>query len=243
MLGTRIYFNERKLSTFLFREKRFFAYTKDGITYCPNTGKMTDILIKDTDCILSKKAQKQKVNINEKEKIKLEFQLEALWYKNNWTGTNTQNPNKLAKLLLPIIFPNSEPFIAEKSFIMQESNVANNSKRLIFRADFASKTHVIEIKNVHWTRYDEETAYFPDCKTERGAKQMLYLSELAQNFSCYVIYIIQRSGVKYFSLASDVDPLYYKNAQIAEKAGVKFLAFNCNLNMDFIEIANEVIFI
>ena len=36
--------------------------------------------------------------------------------------------------------------------------------------------------------------------------------------------------MEYFKIANDIDPEYYKNYLLAKKAGVKFLAYKCDIS-------------
>ena len=43
-----------------------------------------------------------------------------------------------------------------------------------------------------------------------------------------------------FKIASDIDGDYYKNYLTAKKAGVKFLAYRCNISQKKIEIEKKL---
>ena len=49
--------------------------------------------------------------------------------------------------------------------------------------------------------------------------------------------------MKYFKIAKDIDVEYYKNFNIAKKAGVNFLAYRCKINSKkiFIDKKLEII--
>lgn len=203
---------------FLRREKRFFAYMdyngNEKVAYCCNPGKMADILIPQSDCIVTEKLSG----------IKYEWQ--AVNIDNNWIGVNTANPNKLIKMILPDLF-STEKFLTEKAFGQ-------------YRADFASENIIIEVKNVHWKV--NNVAYFPDCVTSRGARQILDLIELSRQYQCYIIYVVQRNDVNIIKVADFIDKKYAENVKLAEQHGIKTLAFNCLINENGISIDKEIIF-
>jgi sugar fermentation stimulation protein A len=217
-------FSETAIAHFLKREKRFFVYVDRNnknfistnncsVAYCPNVGKMTDLLLQGAQCVFSKYEGK------------LLWKWEIVSIDNVLIGVNTQNPNYLVEKNLYKIFPN-ENFKKEVSF--------DN-----YRCDFASKTKIIEVKNVHWKVND--SAYFPDTLTSRGARQMLDLAQLSSSgYDCYVIYVIQRSDCQKVSNAQWIDQLYSKNADIAKNSGVKFLGFNCQLNQEGISLLSQI---
>ena len=46
--------------------------------------------------------------------------------------------------------------------------------------------------------------------------------------------------MKYFKIAKDIDEEYYKNYLIARKAGVKFIAYRCNISSKEIYIDKKL---
>lgn len=213
-----IYFNNHKLMKFIRREKRFFAYMDDnGIetqVYCCNSGRMADILVPGSVCTVSAKP------------TGIPYEWQAINIDGTWIGVNTANPNKLVKELLSDLFPN-DVFRQEVTFGQ-------------YKADFASNSKIIEVKNVHWKVGD--IAYFPDCITTRGARQILDLIELSDTYECYVIYIVQRNDV--FKVSSDilVDKHYYQNVLLS-RSKIKYLAFNCNINASHVTINRKIDYI
>ena len=208
-------FINAKLGIFVNRYKRFFATIniegKDRICYCPNTGKMADILTVGNECIVS--------SIN----TKTEICWQAIKQQNTWVGVNTLSPNKIAHDLLPSLF--KEKLSAEKKFGS-------------YRADFANESKIVEVKHVHWKQGD--FALFPDCITERGTRQMTNLIELqSQGYKCFVIYILQRNDLNYVSV-SDVDIKYKSMIGIAKKSGIQFLAFNCNITIEGLSMNKQI---
>lgn len=205
-----MYFQERK--------KRFLAYMKfnnttDTLTYCCNPGKMADILVLNSECIVTSKTSG------------IPYEWQAIKIENEWIGVNTSIPNKLIKNILPQLFPN-EIFQAEKSFGQ-------------YRADFASDTIIIEVKNVHWKK--DGIAYFPDCVTTRGARQLLDLAELSNKYQCYIIYVVQRQDVEFIKIADFIDKKYWTNYKLAPN--LKTLAFNCHIDSKGIKIHKQIEFI
>ncbi len=211
----RVNFDNSQIMKFIRREKRFFAYMNDsGVemqVYCCNSGRMADILMPESDCVVTPKLSG------------IPYEWQAIKIGDTWIGVNTSNPNKLVKLLLSNLFP-EDVFRQEVTFGQ-------------YKADFASSTRVIEVKNVHWKIGD--IAYFPDCVTSRGARQIMDLIELSDKYECYVIYIVQRNDVSKVSNDPVIDGNYYKNVQLSI-GKIKYLAFNCNINEKFVEINGEI---
>ena len=203
---------------FLKREKRFFVYVeqndnfvlKDGLSvaYCSNNGRMQDLLIPGAKCLF------------EEYSGELRWKWQAVFLNGIWIGVNPHNPQLLCRDLLKKLWPNEE-FQHEVTFGH-------------YRADFASKAKVVEVKNAHWDVNGR--AFFPDCITTRGGRQMLDLVELQKTHECFVIYILQRSDLNQLGIADWIDKIYGHNSLIAQHAGVKCLAFNCLVDEKGIKI-------
>ena len=88
----------------------------------------------------------------------------------------------------------------------------------------------MEVKNVTLFR-DKKTAEFPDAITSRGSKHLLTLIDaIKKGYKSYLIFLVQIQNMEKFKIAKDIDDEYYKNYQIAKKAGVKFLAYRCKIS-------------
>ncbi len=98
----------------------------------------------------------------------------------------------------------------------------------------------IEVKNVTLFR-DNKTAEFPDAITSRGSKHLLTLIDAIKNgYKTYLIFLVQIQNMEKFKIAKDIDADYYKNYQIAKKAGVNFLAYRCNISSKKIFIEKKL---
>lgn len=203
---------------FLKREKRFFSYFSDNIiAHCANTGKMRNLLEINSLCLLSKK------NTG-----KLSYTWEAININKTWIGVNTLVPNYLVSLILANNFFSGEIF--EKEKLIHKYN---------YKPDFMSKNIIIEVKHVHLV--ENNIAYFPDCPTSRGVKQMKALIQLQkEGWKCIVIYIVQRNDVFFVDTSPIYDKEYKYLTEIGKKNGISFLGFNCNINDNFIEIYQQI---
>ena len=180
---------------------------------------MSDVLIPESLCLFSRYEGK------------LRWKWEAVLINDIWIGVNTQNPNYLIKDHLKNIFPNEE-FKSEVTFGH-------------YRCDFASSKKVIEVKNVHWKTLNpsnpiENVAYFPDCVTQRGSRQLKDMIEILKKFDCYLIYVVQRNDINYVGTASWIDKKYSDNLKIAQQHGLKVLGFKAKINQKSIEINKEI---
>ena len=98
------------------------------------------------------------------------------------------------------------------------------------RFDFSftkdGKTCYLEVKGV--TLENDGICAFPDAPTERGAKHLRGLAELArQGCGAYVLFVIQMSDVKYLHPNDATDPAFGTALRSAAAAGVQILAMDC----------------
>ena len=193
--------------TLIKRYKRFFADVKVNnetlTTYCPNTGSLNGLLDEGNEVLVAKV---------DNPKAKLKYRLEAIRSNDVFVGINTSLPN--------LIISNS---ILDKKLLKEftgtlrrEVKYGVNSKIDILLEENNHKTF-IEIKSVTMSR-EKGIAEFPDAITSRGSKHLIELSKTVNtNTSCYLIYLIQRTDIKSFRIAKDIDKEYYENSLIAKK--------------------------
>ena len=94
------------------------------------------------------------------------------------------------------------------------------------RFDFAfekdGKSCFLEVKGV--TLENDGVCAFPDAPTERGAKHLKGLTQLAQEgYGAYVLFVIQMADVKYLHPNDATDPAFGKALREAAAAGVEIL--------------------
>ena len=203
------------------RYKRFFVdvkLEKEIITaHCPNTGSMKGLLDEGNEVYLLK---------NDDPKRKLKYGLEIVNAKNNLVGVNTHMANKivnhgLTNNLIKELKDNDQ--IKPEVFF-------NKDTRFDFLVEKNKQKFFVEVKNVTLFR-DKKTAEFPDAITSRGSKHLLTLIDaIKKGYKSYLIFLVQIQNMEKFKIAKDIDDEYYKNYQIAKKAGVKFLAYRCKIS-------------
>jgi sugar fermentation stimulation protein A len=213
------------------RYKRFFAdikLNKEVVTaHCPNTGSMMGLLDENNDVFITK---------NDDPKRKLKYTLEIIKAKKNLIGVNTHLANRIV-------------FHGLSNNLINELKDNDSIKPEVFfnketRFDFLIKKGVqekfIEVKNVTLTR-ERKIAEFPDAITSRGSKHLLTLIDaIKKGYKSYLLFLVQIQGMEYFKIAKDIDNDYYQNYLIAKKAGVKFLAYRCNINSKEIKIGKKI---
>ncbi len=111
------------------------------------------------------------------------------------------------------------------------------------RFDFAftknGRQCYLEVKGV--TLENDGVCAFPDAPTERGARHLRELTELAKKgCGAYVLFVIQMEGVKYLHPNDTTDKPFGEALRQAEKAGVQILAYDCKITENTMKI-NEIV--
>ncbi len=212
---------------FIKRYKRFFVdvevNNKVITAHCPNTGSMQGLLEKGNDVWISKV---------DNPKRKLKFTLEMIKSNNKIVGVNTHRANRIVEHGLK-----NKLFKEFKSIknIQAEFKYSDDT-----RFDFLCDKFLIEVKNVTLNR-KEDIAEFPDAITARGSKHLKKLTEsIKLGYKPYVLFLVQIQNATKFRIAKDIDSDYYNNFIIANKNGLKFIAYRCKLNSKEIVIEKKI---
>jgi sugar fermentation stimulation protein A len=220
-------------ATLIQRYKRFLADvqldTGDVMTaYCANPGAMLTLKTPGSEIWLSPIPKEQG------RKLPLEWQL--IQVDGTLVGINTSLPNLLVEEAL------KNQVIKEVSHYSQwrrEVKYGRNSRIDFLLSEPDLPTCYLEVKNVNHKEGD--AAFFPDCKTARGAKHLDELSEMVKaGHRAIVLYVVQREDCHNFSLAHHIDPAYGSAAHKAKAAGVEFLCYSCEMSKTEIKIAKPM---
>jgi sugar fermentation stimulation protein A len=92
----------------------------------------------------------------------------------------------------------------------------------------------VEVKNVTMrSTMVAGRADFPDARSERGAKHLAELADVARSGGRAVqFYLLSRDDCDRVGFAGGIDPLYAQAAREARDAGVEFLAYRARLAVD-----------
>ena len=98
----------------------------------------------------------------------------------------------------------------------------------------------MEVKSV--TLVEEGVALFPDAVTERGARHLRELAEIAgrPGWEAAVLFVLQRSDARELRAARNIDPGFAEALAEAEEAGVKILGRRCTVRLDRVELGPAV---
>ena len=213
------------------RYKRFFAdikLDKEIVTaHCPNTGSMKGLLDEGNDVF---------VLPNNNPKRKLKFGLEIIKTRNNLVGVNTHMANRITQHGLK----NNLIKELQNNDLIKPEVFFNKETRFDFLLEKKKQKIFLEVKNVTLFR-DKNTAEFPDATTTRGSKHLLTLIDaIKKEYKSYLLFLVQIQNMEKFKIAKDIDDEYYNNYLVAKKAGVKFLAYRCNISSKKIFIDKKI---
>ena len=97
----------------------------------------------------------------------------------------------------------------------------------------------VEVKGV--TLEQDGVVSFPDAPSERAIKHVKELIKAKeQGYQCYVLFVIQMKGVKYFTPNEDTHPEFCNTLRKAAKQGVKILAYDCIVTEESLKLHERV---
>ena len=97
----------------------------------------------------------------------------------------------------------------------------------------------LEVKGV--TLENDGVCAFPDAPTDRGARHLRGLTELArEGFGAYALFVIQMTDVQYLHPNDATDPQFGAALREAAENGVIVLAMDCRVTEDTMEISRPV---
>ena len=120
------------------------------------------------------------------------------------------------------------------------AETVHGDSRFDFSFTLDGRPCFLEVKGV--TLENDGICAFPDAPTERGAKHLRGLTELAQSgYGAYVLFVIQMADVKYLHPNDVTDPAFGAALRQAASAGVQVLAVDCAVTEGTMEIRLPVL--
>lgn len=197
---------------FLARPNRFIAEVEmEGrveICHVKNTGRCRELLLPGAVVILA---------VAENPQRKTRYDLVAVYKGDMLVNMDSQAPNKAAAEYLALRFPEAELIRPE---------YAHGNSRLDFYIRVGAREIFVEVKGCTLER--EGVALFPDAPTERGAKHLRELGNLARKgYEAYVLFVIQMRGPAYFMPNDAMDPAFGHALRQAAAQGMGIWAVDC----------------
>lgn len=120
-----------------------------------------------------------------------------------------------------------------------KSETTQGESRFDFSFTKDSRPCFLEVKGV--TLENDGICAFPDAPTQRGAKHLRALSQLAkEGYGAYVLFVIQMTDVKYLHPNDATDPNFGAALRQASADGVQILAVDCRVTEYSMDIENKV---
>lgn len=211
--------------TLVKRYKRFLADIEldDGKTitaHCANPGSMLGVAVEGSRVWVSEHHGKGR---------KLPYSWELVEIEKTLIPVNTSNPNKIA---WEAIEASVIPELTGYGEMRREVKYGEASRiDLLLEGGRRKKPCYVEIKNVHLSR-QKGIAEFPDSVTKRGAKHLEELAGMVRGGArAVMLFIVQRGDCRLFRAAADLDPGYAEALEIACKAGVETLCYDCEVTL------------
>lgn len=224
-------------ATLIKRYKRFLADARldDGreiTAHCANPGSMMGLKEPGTRIWLEP---------NEDPKKKLKFGWRLVDHDNgHFTGVDTSVPNRALRTAL---MAKELPELAGYDNIRPEVKYGQNSRIDFLLSREGAPDLYVEVKSVTLSRQDGK-AEFPDSVTARGAKHLAELTDVVSTGGqAMMLYLVQRTDCDHVTLADDIDPTYAAAFDVAIKAGVQVLAYDCVISPQEILVGKPLPFI
>ncbi|MFT5780772.1 MAG: sugar fermentation stimulation protein A [Pseudomonas sp.] len=213
------------------RYKRFLAdiETSSGellTIHCPNTGSMFNCMQEGGVVWFSR-------NNDPKRKLPGTWELSGT-PQGRVACVNTMRANALVEEALRAgLLTELNGFTA----LRREVPYGEENSRIDFRLDYPAGPAFVEVKSVTLGFADSNVAAFPDARTERGAKHLRELANLARNgVRAVQLYCVNLSGIEAVRAAVEIDPAYAQGLRAAVAAGVEVLAYGVDISPQAISL-------
>ena len=212
---------------FLARPNRFIAHVEiDGqteIVHVKNTGRCRELLVPGCTVYCQRSGNPSR---------KTKFDLIAVRKGDRLINMDSQAPNKAAGEWL------AAGGLGEISQLRAE--VKEGDSRFDFSFVKDGKRCFLEVKGC--TLEEDGVCAFPDAPTERGAKHIRGLTELAKaGYGAFILFVIQMADVKYIRPHDETDPEFGRALREAAANGVRVLAMDCAVDVDSMELRLPVL--
>ncbi len=122
---------------------------------------------------------------------------------------------------------------SEGACIQREKKFGNS--RFDIYVESGERKAFLEVKGV--TLEVDGQARFPDAPTERGVKHVRELMACArEGYEAYLIFVVQMAGVRELAPNWETHPEFGQALKEARQAGVKILAYDCQVRPDGIAL-------
>ena len=177
---------------------------------------------------------------------KLAYTWELIEHRGIVCSTNTVRPNKLVDHLLRArVLPGLDEWTELKPEFTIPAELTGDSShktRVDFKLTGGGPMHYLEVKNCHLVCEEDGWGYFPDSVSDRAAKHVTTLAQLAERgYKATVLLCVQRGDCTSGVRPSDFhDPTFAAAARAAAAAGVEFRAVRADTDVGGTTITHEL---
>lgn len=216
-----------QVGRFIERPNRFIAYIDiDGAketVHVKNTGRCAELLKPGATVYVQKSDNPER---------KTQWDLIGVEKGKRLVNMDSQIPNAVVKEWL------EEGNLFDLPIKIQPETTYSKSRFDLY-VEAGNRKIFIEVKGV--TLEENGVARFPDAPTERGVKHVEELIKaLKDGYESYIIFVIQMNGARYFTPNIDTHPEFAEALRKAKKAGVKILAYDCDVKEDEIRLKSSI---
>lgn len=237
---------------FIARPNRFIAHVeiadREEIVHVKNTGRCKELLVPGATVYVQhfpEGKRKTKYDLIAVEKVVEGLPVHGVAEKSgviHSTPTNkkptllinmdSQAPNKVVQEWLVA----KEPF-GKITYLKPECKYGDS--RFDFYLETETRKMFIEVKGV--TLEENGIVMFPDAPTERGVKHVQELCAcVEQGYVAVVIFVVQMSGMRYFTPNRRTHLAFAEALERAEACGVQMLALSCEVSPASLVINGEI---
>lgn len=214
-------------AVFMERPNRFIAYAvingKKETIHVKNTGRCAELLIPGAAIYVQESGNPTR---------KTKWDLIAVEKGERLINMDSQIPNQVVKEWIE-----KGNFAPDVTLVRPET--VYGSSRFDLYVEAGERKIFIEVKGV--TLEEGGVCRFPDAPSDRAIKHLEELIRARkEGYETYVFFVIQMKGVRYFTPNTDTHPAFAETLSRAAAAGVKILAYDCEVKTDSIAIADPV---
>lgn len=211
---------------FLVRPNRFIAHVEVGgqavVAHVKNTGRCKELLVPGATVYLAQAQNPLRKTL---------YDLIAVEKGSLLINMDAQAPNR--------VFAEWARAGGIPGLTLLRPETAWGSSRFDFYWESATQRGFVEVKGV--TLEKNGGAYFPDAPTLRGVKHLKELTAARQQgYQAAVCFVIQMTGVKFFSPNDETHPEFGDTLRMAAQSGVEVWAYDCRVTPHSLEMAQPV---
>ncbi|MBQ2802500.1 MAG: DNA/RNA nuclease SfsA, partial [Lachnospiraceae bacterium] len=212
---------------FIDRPNRFIARVKingrEETVHVKNTGRCKELLIRGAVVYLEKSNNPKRATL---------YDLVSVEKGKRLINMDSQAPNKVVEewLWKKELFPD---------LILVRPETKYGNSRFDFYVETKNEKIFIEVKGV--TLEEDGIVRFPDAPSDRAVKHVEELIQARKDgYRVFVLFVIQMSGVRYFTPNRVTHKAFAEALEKASDAGVEILAYDCLVKKDSLEINQSV---